>query len=86
MFQNSNEEEEEREIENGKRSTLRGRGGYHGSVGAVACLQNFLCHKHAGQTVAMPVASPNYSTIDRTSNSCISKAHEILAVKQLNTP
>lgn len=72
------EEEEEREIERGKRDTLRGRGGYHSNVGVVPCLQPFSCHKHVGQTVTMPVASPNYSTIVLHNNSCISKAHEIL--------
>lgn len=78
MCQNANEEGEEREIERGKLDTLRRRGGYHGSVGIVPCLWNFTCHKYVGQTVTMPVASPNYSTIVLISKSCISKAHEIL--------
>lgn len=69
MFENSNEEEGE--IERGKRDTLRGRGGYRGSVGVVPW------HKHVSQTVTMPVASPNYSTIVLISKSCISKTHEI---------
>lgn len=47
-------------------------GGYHGHVGVVPW------HKHASQTVTMPVASPNYSTMVLISNSCISKAHEML--------